>query len=717
MNLLRFYLLFSLLVFSTFVNAQWQNLSAPFGGSVLQFEEDGSDLYALTYGGIFKSANAGANWSLLGDTRHLGWQAVQLEVSAGTLYVLTQTGTVERSTDGGMTWKTVLAKPYPINGPGEKLLHIFASGDTVLVGSVLTIYRSVNQGNTWEKTFDNYAERYQGFAKVGSDIFAAHDWLIRKSSDGGLTWQQIFSAGYIFADFTAVDTILYALYDGYPRLIRSHDRGTTWDAINADSIEFYQYHDETRDWLTGYGQDIFYASDYWCIHGGIVMFQSPDGGDEWFTAAQQGLRSHWLRDLKALPSQLLAGTLQGIFRSTDKGGSFSPYHEDMNATWVQHLLKIGGSRWWTVTRQGVFSSDDESATWQLRFPGELEEPCWPIEKPLVATSKRIFYQKTTDCSIVFSEDNGDTWHPLSLFQFWECPQLAASESALWYVLDKKVFKLEDEQTIPVEVDFPSAGMGFSWEIKIENGVILIANSTYRYVSFDEGETWNALPPLLVDSVDFGGYLISLDEETIIYRVPVNHFISETQLFMLKFAENIWNPYSAIDAVTGDTISNLNDSWDIMFFRNENDIRWMGVRHRGLYYSIDEDIERWYPFQPELPFSYPTAMQLDGKNLWIGTAGAGIYKTQLDVLPPGQNGPTFSLFPNPSASETNLVCDVFFSENMNLRIFDAAGRLVHDDQLLPGNRWTGHFASLPSAVYFWQIQTSYGTTVLKWVKAR
>lgn len=714
MNLLRPYflfLLFSFLFVSTqSVHAQWQNLSTPFGGSVLQFEEDGNDLYALTYGGIYKSANAGGHWSQLGDTRHLGWEAIQLEVSTGTFYVLTQAGTVKRSTDSGMTWQTVMARPYPLPAPGERLLHIFAAGDTVLIGSVLSIYRSVDQGNTWEKTFDNYAHYYNGFAKIGNDFFAVYDRFIYKSSDGGLTWELTFTANLNFADFTAVDTVLYALYDGNPRLIRSYDGGFSWDAIDADSIEFYQFHSATNAWLTGYGQDIFFASDYACIHGGVYLFRSPDGGEEWFSSARQGLREHWLNDMKALPGQLLAATSQGIFRSTDKGGSFSSFHEGMNATWVYHLLKNGGSRWWTVTRQGVFSSDDDVNSWQLRFPGELEEPCGFLRQPFVHTDKRIFYQKEEDCAIVFSEDNGDSWQPLSLFHPWECPHLAASQTALWYRLNQKIFKWEDDETTPVEVTFPSSGTGLMKEINVENEKIFIATTQASYISSDGGNSWDSIPALTIDGQNANGYHNIWNGDVLWKYV---HRGNQYLLYGFHLQEHEWRLHTFMDAVSGDSIT----LHEILFLQKTGGIRWMGVRGRGLYYSIDEDIENWYPFQPDLPFLYPTALFLEDGDLWVGTAGAGIYKTQLDMLPPGKTGPTFSLFPNPSASEANLTCDVFFSENMNLRIFNAAGQLVRDEQLPPGYRWRTDFTGLPAGVYFWQIQTSYGLSLLKWVKTR
>ncbi|MCB0528568.1 MAG: hypothetical protein KDC65_08845, partial [Saprospiraceae bacterium] len=124
----------------TLTAQKWEDLPQPFGGSIIHFEEDAGDLYALTHGGIFKSADAGQHWSLLKESRSICWSASQLEVSEGYLYILTTQGTIERSADQGESWETILAKPYPINGQGELILHIYAAGDTLLVGSRLTVY-------------------------------------------------------------------------------------------------------------------------------------------------------------------------------------------------------------------------------------------------------------------------------------------------------------------------------------------------------------------------------------------------------------------------------------------------------------------------------------------------------------------------------------------------------------------------------------------------
>ncbi len=689
--------------------AQWENLPQPFGGSVLQFEEDGADLYALTYGGIYKSKDAGGNWTLLEGSRHLGWSAVQLQVDKGILYVLTKAGTVERSSDAGAGWQTMLQRPYPINAPGEKLLRLFAAGDTLLVGSVLTIYHSTDRGTTWQKTVDNYAERYHDFAKIGNDLFAAHDWFIRKSSDGGQTWKQIFSAGYIFAGFTAVDTVLYALYDGYPRLIRSFDRGTTWDKIDADSIRFFLYHNETKDWLTGYGKDFYYASDYWCIHGGIQMFNSPDGGDEWSVTPQQGLKKHALQDVKALPGQLLAGTLQGVFRSADKGHSFSVSHAGMDATWVRQIGKTG-SRWWTVTRQGTFSSDDEGLTWQLRFPGEMQDPCaW--KEQLSFTEKRIFYQNGFDCSIVFSEDNGNTWQPLSIFHPLQCTDLVVTQAAAFIGWDGTFYKLGDDTDTPVPVTSPFPA---EYNVLGSRNKIYVDDFNTSYVSYDAGISWDTLPVLMIDGHGVISFVLKMDDYRIwSYVQNIDDSGIRNYLYSYSFQTGAWQRHEPVDAATGDTIA-VND---VLFIEKMNDIAWMGRRGKGLYYSVDEDNNLWHVFEPVLPHTHPSALFIDNNDLWVGTAGAGIYTMEVNRLLPGKQAPNYVLSPNPSPSEVKLTADVFFTENLHLRVFDAAGRLIRDTDLLPGNQWDFDFADLAAGLYFWQVQTPLGTTVLKWVKAR
>ena len=299
--------------------SQWYHLPGPFGGSTRQFDTDGNMLYALTDGGIYKSADAGHTWSILEPTIKIAAQVQEFQVEKGYIFFLLKDGTVQRSNNGGASWASVFQRPYPLPGPGEKPLKLFAAGDTVLIGSVLTTYRSLDRGETWQAADIFFKQRFIGFAKIKNDLYSAEDWLIRKSTDGGLSWQTVYSSGYFFGTITAVDTILYGIYDGFPRLIRSNNGGLSWDKIDFDFESDIKH-------LTGLGDELYCLTGQECLYGRTLVYYSDDQGDNFSEANQSDANIDWTWDALAFPDRLLAATIQGVFESADKGSSFIPSH-------------------------------------------------------------------------------------------------------------------------------------------------------------------------------------------------------------------------------------------------------------------------------------------------------------------------------------------------------------------------------------------------------
>ncbi len=703
--------LFTFCTIATFAQVpvkSWENLSGPDGGNILQFDTEDGILYALTYGGIYKSENAGETWSFLEGSRNVADRFSKLEVEAGVLYVLTGKSAISRSLDMGATWKTILQKSMLIDSFPAGSSGMIAYGDTILAISASTIFRSTNRGDTWQSTQvpDNYfAQSFKGFAKQGSSILVAHGSTILKSKDGGLSWEHNFTAGFKFADMEVVGSAVYALYDGFPRLLRSYNAGETWDKIDADSIQFGQYNNETSDWITGIDDKIFYGSDYGCIHGGVQMFQSFDAGDNWATSTRNGLRRHALNDLKALPQSLLAGTEQGVFLSQDDAISFQPFHQGMNATVVHSLKKMPNGRWWVNTQQGIFASEDAGQTWDLRFAGELENPCYGWWEQILFTDTRMIRMKYDQYTHVWISDNGgDTWTEIPPTELFWSPEIYASSGIIWMSVGTRLFKMTNAEQTFTEVIPPAEG--YIYNLKVAGDRIMLVIGQQRYLSDNQGDTWENMSTTTENGQKVG-HPIYIDTESLFaLSLPF-----EDTLLVYNFKEGNWKPYFPV--IEGETLN----YWEVKMLKTENGLRWMAVRGRGLYYSSLAEPEIWYPFAPALPFHSPTAISMDfsTQELWVGTDGAGIYKTQFQLEQAELPALGFGVFPNPSPGESTLSSQIFYSEKIMLRVFDASGRLLNEEALPPGQVWDINMPYLPTGMYIWQIATSSGTVALKWLK--
>jgi len=95
--------------------------------------------------------------------------------------------------------------------------------------------------------------------------------------------------------------------------------------------------------------------------------------------------------------------------------------------------------------------------------------------------------------------------------------------------------------------------------------------------------------------------------------------------------------------------------------------------KGLFYATDAT-GRFYPMQPQL--SYLTAIAFKDNEIWVGTDGGGIYTLPLPPIQAEVSAkPTFQHWPTPSDGQMHLTSDVFFTDEIQLDVLDAAGRLA------------------------------------------
>jgi photosystem II stability/assembly factor-like uncharacterized protein len=207
-------------------------------------------LYALTWGGLFKSTDAGDSW------RETGWEYGGVAVvvdprSSATVYLGHDGGGVQRSDDGGANWVAVN------EGLGVETKYVtallFDPGDPatlyVATGSG-EVFKSANRGARWQRL----GLAHRGFQVLAIDprtpstlysgwcawnLDGTYDCGVLRSDNGGFGWKAVnvglgSTAGRrIFS--LAVDprapSIVYAGTEG--GIFVSADRGETWNPFNS----------------------------------------------------------------------------------------------------------------------------------------------------------------------------------------------------------------------------------------------------------------------------------------------------------------------------------------------------------------------------------------------------------------------------------------------------------------------------------------------------
>jgi photosystem II stability/assembly factor-like uncharacterized protein len=166
-----------------------------------------STVYAGTYRGLSRSTDGGATWGNLKlretETRQI-YDILFPPRDPSTVYVLDADYSyypnfaVDKTTDGGRTWKTV------VTGPGLLVMDPF--DPSILYGAGCPYaYRSTDGGETWT-TFDSPSISTCNFgALVADPVRRGHFYAglyrgeVMRSRDGGNTWERlgVGNLGYI----------------------------------------------------------------------------------------------------------------------------------------------------------------------------------------------------------------------------------------------------------------------------------------------------------------------------------------------------------------------------------------------------------------------------------------------------------------------------------------------------------------------------------------
>src|SRR5262245_11885729 len=463
------------------INA-WTKVGLP-GGNVVTLAIDPTmpdTLYGGGDRGVFKSTDGGSTWSVnAGLTYPIGirFSGTYPSVTAlavdpatpGSLFAGAIGGGVFKSTDGGNTWNAtnswfvspfigVSALVIDPSTPGTLYAGFFAYYEVCLLceGRVEAmpagaggpdfpalgdgVFKSTDGGNTWNAASTGLDFGYSVYAlaidpATPSILYAGTETGVFKSTDGGGTWDAILP-GYVAA--LAIDPISPGtLYAGTPSgVFKSTDGGGTWDITGwtapVDALVIDPGAPAT-----------LYAATASCGSDGCLnkVFKSTDGGGTW---SATGLNEPYERTpladtpLSAIkvvlaigpttPATLYAGTISGVFKSTDGASAWRRTTSGTN-DWVSALAvdPTTPNALYAGTRDsdldgdgaGVSKSMDGGATWGAASTGlpsgiTSESPAFAINALAIdRTTPGIVYAGTND-GVFKSMDAGGTWSATGL---------------------------------------------------------------------------------------------------------------------------------------------------------------------------------------------------------------------------------------------------------------------------------------------------------------
>ncbi len=319
---------------------QWIITKGPDRGNIF-IAANGSNLFAGTRDGIYRSANNGVSWSPV-NTGFTGTLAGFTSIGTN-IFVSNTENSVFRSIDSGTNWTQL-----PVAGSSPT---IEASGTILYVDATR---RSLDSGTTW-KTLDalGLISKRNAFIGFGSYIYTGTPEGAMLSIDSGMNWKSrndglppkknVQSLAKI-----GTNLFLATLESG---VYRSSDSGTTWVESNTGLTSLAAHA------LLANGTDLIAGTD-----GGI--FKSKDNGLNWISISDSLPVNPNVRTLALIGTSLFAGTSEsGLFRTNDNGKNWTYIYNGLTKIPIQSILTEGIKIYAGSGGSGVYVSTNKGENW------------------------------------------------------------------------------------------------------------------------------------------------------------------------------------------------------------------------------------------------------------------------------------------------------------------------------------------------------------------
>ena len=645
--------------------AHWQPANAGIEhASISDIIVSGSNLLAAAANscgvGVYKSTDSGEHWSATG----LSVAVNSFGIKNGQVYAaaLDLSSSIYKSTNNGNTWQQLSS---PIQNGNE----VFITGNAILVAEDNFIWRSTDDGGSWDPVEQFALSGVHSFAQSGNRIYGAGISGLYLSTDSGAHWQfSVFNGGAL--SLSSVGNTIY-LGSG-SRVSQSTDQGVTW-------------HDASHNLGKGVIRALLYdGTSVWAgtSEDTAAVYVTSNGGANWLPSASGLPVAPTIRALIAMKDLLFAGMeADGIYRSSDNGDTWVKVglnNPDLaNQLVVSFCIQEGTL--FAGSANGVFRSTDGGETFQTAingFPtgGRIFVPSLTVSGDQLLAAASIQYSTSTIDAIFHSSDGGDSWH---------------------------------QSPFPVTSIFVStvASDGSSTAFAGSYGESF--STTGLYKSTDSGLTWTSMTFSLMADIDH-------------LAVAGNNVLAGT-LFSAFYSTDGGENFAGSNPAGG----------GIDTYTLRDNFVFAGDGH-GEFYSTSSgavwiDANQGFPACPRPSVEASCA---NSTYLFAGTFENGVWRrplsdfgivTDVALAPVGPASSFLSQnYPNPFHGTTSLEFSLSNSERVRLVVYDVSGRevatLVDGPQAAGSHVVAFDRGHLASGVYFYRLERQGFTSTRSMVVA-
>ncbi len=688
-------------------------------------------------GGIWKSTDAGLNWSPLTDfLPQIGVSGIAINPDdSNVIYIATGDDDsnhsaavgVWKSTDGGTTWNNTGNIPGdPIN-----MNEIYINPNntsTVLVATSTGVQKTINGGKSWTTTLpvsgNNPINEFVDLKMKPDDSntwYAVSGNTFYKSTNGGDSFTTISiptltNSGKLTMDVTIanpnyvylVSADTNAVFNGVYKSTDSGDSFTKTSQTN-DIFESNQAFYDMALTISDTNADIVYV-------GVLDVWKSTNGGDsfnkinEWDILNSPRYTHADIHFLRFIDGKFFAGTDGGIYVSEDEAATFTDLNENL-AIGQFYRISISQTNLDVIAGglqdNGGFGFD--GTTWRHYHWGDGMEG---IVDPM---NSNIFYGFTQHGGrLNISNDQGITSNQVFLPSEegqegtndpggeWITPlaitnnsELYAGYSQLYRFTGSGWTKISNENFGGDDID--------RLVINSENNDIMyVAQAASLYRSTDRGQTFSKIN---FNEGQVRGIAIDPNDSEAVWVATQNKVVKVsniTSTFPTKTIIGTNTPSEDLTVIKRHDKSGKNTLY-------------LGTT-LGVYF-INDDLTEWQTFDTNLPNTEITDLEINetDSRLYAATFGRGVFYSNIpnsSVLSTNDeiflNG--ISVYPNPSQSIFNINRNT--TDELTVKVFDITGKQVFFRKNITDTNFEVDMSSHSKGIYIMNMVSNGKTATRK-----
>lgn len=698
-------------------------------GRITTFAIDETDenhiIVGAETGGVWRTVNGGQNWEpLLDDFSNMNVYATAMQPgNSNTYFFGSSQGRIYKSTDAGATWSQIGDAGLSVI---NKIVIQPGNSDIMFASSENSgIYRSTDGGVSWSAVVSDNRGYDIEFKPDDQNTVYISGNLFHKSTDGGLTFTTI--SGFdntgakmigVTPDDPNVVYLLEANENIFGALYKSTDGGDSFTKLVHNNINYFGYSLSGQDNLGQAPRDMDIAinpNNVNEVHiAGIHTWKSNNGGISFIPT------SHWIPGTAAsnnigynhadvdimqfYGNTLYTGTDGGIFKATNTSIVNSDYYTDITeGLGVRQFYKIGISQTDPVIISG--GSQDNGTSFYTAAEGWRD---WlgadGMETFIDKNNSSTMYGTTQFGYLYRSTNGGNSYSNINSNApgNWVTPfEQDPTVNNRIYVGYSRVYRSNNQGASWIAVSQNFGGNLNHLKIaKSDNNIIFASRQNQLFKTTTGDGTWQQLS-------GFAGIINSIAVHP---TNPDKIAIATTGTQKVYVSENGGQSWTAYRF----NLPNF-QALALEWHDNGQDGLYLGMNY-GVYY-IDNTFDQWQVFNNNLPNVIINELEINyaENKIYAGTYGRGLWASP--AFEPTLNLEdsnllsSISVYPVPA----NEVLNVYWNENYisDLRLFDSSGKLIqyHKDLSL-FNIYQLDVSKLNSGVYYLRINNEKGSVTRK-----